>query len=83
MDKFVSIKREDALDLLEQEDYTTEVRKVGRHFFVKTDAPLPRIHRAFYDVKGRLVDNGPDAEFCLTMEYQGDILLSVDSAFVN
>jgi hypothetical protein len=83
MERFVSVKRDTALELLEDEDYTTEVRKVGRHFFVKTDAPLERRVRLFYDAKGRLVDNGPNAEFCLTLDYQGDVLLSVDSAFVD
>jgi hypothetical protein len=83
MEKFVSISRADALQLLDDKEYTTEVRKRGRHYFVKTDAPLERRVRLFYDVKGRPVDNGPNAEFCLTMDYSGDLLMSVDSTFVD
>ena len=82
-DKFVSIKRKDALALLEDEDYTTEVRKVGRHYFVKTDAPLYRKSRLFYDNRGRLVDNGPAAHFALTLHYSGQDVVMVDSEFVD
>lgn len=83
MEKFVSVKRAMALELLEDDEYHTTVKKVGRHYFVKTDAPLERRVRMFYDAKGRLVDNGPDAEFCLNMDYQGDLLLSVEPEFVG
>lgn len=83
MDKFVSIKRSDALQLLDDDDYDTEVRRVGRHWYVKTDAPLPRMHRAFYDVKGRLVDNGPDAEYFVEMDYIGDQLVSAEIHFLD
>lgn len=83
MDKFVSIKRQEALNLLEDEDYTTEIRKVGRHWFVKTDAPLARRHCAYYDVRGRLVDNGPDAEFYIEMDYLGEQLVSAEVHFID
>jgi hypothetical protein len=81
--KFVSVKAKVAKELLKSEDYCTTVQKRGRHWFVNTDAPLPRVHRAFYDAKGRLVDNGPEAEFCITMEYMGESLVSLDSQFVS
>jgi hypothetical protein len=83
MEKFVSISRADALQLLDDKEYTTEVRKRGRHFFVKTDAPLPTFRRLFFNSRGQLVDNGPEAEFRLSLDYIGQTLVSVEAEFVE
>jgi hypothetical protein len=83
MEKFVSISRADALQLLDDKDYTTTVRKSGRHYFVSTDAPLPVFRRLFFNSRGQLVDNGPDAEFCLNLDYLGETLVSVEASFVE